>query len=459
LTDAADVLAGLQRFRDGAHSVVSVARRHPAAWHHSMDRVTGAVRSARVDDAEWVLTGAFYIVAADRLRDERRFVVDARTVGQEVPPERSIDVDEPSDLVAAEGFAARRPVASVRLADRELGVGRPFVIAEAGVNHNGDPASAHRLVDAAADAGADAVKFQTFEPGRLVAVTAPTAAYQRSAGEGAEQRSMLERLALAPDVWPELKAHATQRAIVFLSTPFDDASAALLDRLDVAAFKVGSGELTNVPFLETIARYGRPMLVSTGMAEMVEVSAAVDAVRGTGNADLVLLHCVSAYPARVEDANLRAMATMRAAFGTPTGWSDHTPGVELGLAAAALGAAVIEKHLTLDRSMRGPDHAASLEPREFRILVDGIAATVAGLGSGLKVAADAEQEIASVARRSLHWSRALDLGEVVRAEDLVALRPATGISPANREAVVGRRVAHRVEAGAAVVDADLEQPA
>jgi sialic acid synthase SpsE len=267
---------------------------------------------------------------------------------------------------------------------------------------------------------------------------------------------MLAALALHETAWAELRDHARERGIVFLSTPFDDASAELLDRLDVPAFKVASGELTNLPFLRRLARRGRPLLASTGMADIVEVADAVDAIAAAGDPPLVLLHCVSSYPARPEDANLRAIATLAAAFHVPVGWSDHTPGIEMPLAAVAAGAALIEKHLTLDRTMTGPDHAASLEPDELRAMVAGIRVVEAALGTGVKAPVDAERPIAAVARRSLHWARAFPEGHIVIEEDLVALRPGSGISPARDAEIVGRRTRRSVRAEAIVAPDDVE---
>jgi N-acetylneuraminate synthase/N,N'-diacetyllegionaminate synthase len=266
---------------------------------------------------------------------------------------------------------------------------------------------------------------------------------------------MLGRLTLPADAWPLLQRHARDRHIAFLSTPFDDASADLLDAMDVPGFKVGSGELTNLPFLERLARRGRPMIVSTGMATMIEVAAAVDAIRNTGLAELALLHCVSSYPAAPEDANLEAMRTMREAFGLQTGWSDHTPGTELPIAATALGATIIEKHLTLDRARSGPDHAMSLEPAEFAAMVAAIRATAAAIGDGDKVPTEAEREIAAVARRSLHWARDIAAGQTIHEDDVVAQRPGTGISPAKMHELVGGRTARAVQAGAMVQEADV----
>jgi N,N'-diacetyllegionaminate synthase len=456
LNEPDDVIRALELF-DGAEGrgVVSVTRSHPLQWHLARDP-EGIIHAQSPSDALLLLTGAFYICDSDRVRQTRSLAEPGATLGFEVPAERSVDIDEPADLVVAEQLAYVRPVAPVPLADRLIGDGPALVIAEAGVNHNGDEQLAHRLIDVAAAAHADAVKFQTFDPLELAAAATPTAEYQRAAGETGDQREMLARLALPADAWPRLQAHARESDLLFLSTPFDDESARLLDRLDVPAFKVASGELTNIPFLERLARFGRPLLVSTGMADIVEVAAAVDAIRGAGNDRLALFHCVSAYPARAGDANLRAMATMRAAFGVPTGWSDHTPGIELPIAAVALGAAMIEKHLTLDRTMAGPDHAASLEPEEFGALIEAVRATETALGSGRKVPVEAERAIADVARRSLHWRGSLAAGHVVTEDDLLALRPGTGRSPARQHELIGHRTARAVAGGSAIADGDLE---
>jgi sialic acid synthase SpsE len=312
-------------------------------------------------------------------------------------------------------------------------------------------------VDAAAEAGADAVKFQTFDPAALAAAGAPTAEYQRRAGAGdADQRELLTRLALPTEAWAELKAHAEARRLAFLSTPFDDGSASLLDGLGVPAFKVGSGELTNLPFIGRLARRGRPMLISTGMADMIEVAAAVDTVAANGDVPLALFHCVSSYPAAPEDANLRAIGTLRRAFGVPVGWSDHTPGIEMPLAAVAAGATLIEKHLTLDRALPGPDHQASLEPDALAAMVRAIRAVEASLGTGVKAPVPAEADVARVARRSLHWSRSLPSGRVIAAEDVAILRPGTGLAPARVADVVDRRTSRPVREGMAVEPGDVE---
>jgi N,N'-diacetyllegionaminate synthase len=461
LTDPGDLVTAVERFdAGGGRSVTSVTTAHPAGWHVGRDAGPAGgpatIRQWEATDAGEILTGAIYVVDPSELRARRRFVGPG-TIGLAVPPERSVDIDEPLDLVVAEAVAAARPARSVALAGRRIGDGPVFVIAEAGVNHDGRAELAHRLVDAAADAGADAVKFQTFDPAALAAAGAPTAEYQRRSAAGEEdQRAMLARLALPADTWASLRDHANERGIIFLSTPFDDASADLLHGLDVPAFKVASGELTNLPFIARLARRGRTLLVSTGMADMVEVAAAVDAIGAAGDPPVALFHCVSNYPARPEDANLRAIATMRTAFGVPVGWSDHTIGIDLALAAVASGAAMVEKHLTLDRSAAGPDHAASLEPDELAGMVAGIRAVEAALGTGAKRPVEAERAMALVARKSLHWARSLAAGSPIREADLAALRPGTGLSPARLDALVGRRTRRAVTAGDLVRPDDAE---
>jgi N,N'-diacetyllegionaminate synthase len=460
ITDPADLRAAIAHFDTNNRDVVAATDSHPLNWHlaEGSDGVAqelGTVPSNQV--ASPLLSGAFYVIAPDRLRAARRFVQPGLTFIYRVPEERSVDVDEEGDLVVAEALAASRPIRRMKIAAFQIGGGRSFLIAEAGVNHNGDPDMAHRLVDAAADSGADAVKFQTFDPNRLAAPGAPTADYQRMQTSVAiDQRALLARLALPNESWSGLQSHAGERGLVFLSSPFDEPSADLLERLEVPAFKVGSGELTNLPFLAFLARKGRPLLVSTGMADMIEVAQAVDAIAGSRDVPVALLHCVSVYPAEAADANLRAIATLRSAFLVPAGWSDHSPGVELSIAAAALGADIIEKHITLDRRLPGPDHHASLDPGSFRDMVASVRSVEAGLGNGRKEPVASEEEIAVVARRSLHWSADLAAGERITAADVEILRPGTGIKPSHLADIVGRRTRQSVHAGVAVKPDDIE---
>lgn len=328
--------------------------------------------------------------------------------------------------------------------------GEVVVIAEAGVNHDGDPDLAHRLVDVAADAGADAVKFQTFDPARLVSAAAGAAPYQRARG-AADQRSLLTALTLPSSVWAELRDHATERGTVFLSTPFDLGSAELLVGLGVPGLKVSSGELTNTPFLRELATLGVPLLVSTGMGTVAEVA---DAVAACAQAPgTVLFHCVSAYPAPLEQCNLRAIPRMARDHGLPVGWSDHTTGVTSALGAVALGACVLEKHVTTDRTRVGPDHAASLEPDALAGYVEQCRALARALGDGTKRRVPAEEENAPLVRRSWHATRDLEPGTVLGDDDLVLLRPEGGCPPAS--VLVGRTVQAPVAAGAPVRPGDL----
>ena len=326
------------------------------------------------------------------------------------------------------------------VAGRKIGAADScFVIAEAGVNHNGRLDLALKLVDAAVAARADAVKFQTFKTERLVTRAAPKADYQKAATRAREsQFAMLKKLELSEQAHLKLFAYCRQRGIVFLSSPFDEASADFLYELGVPAFKIGSGELTNLPLLEHIACKKRPIVLSTGMAGLREVETAVRAIRRAGNDQIVLLHCVTQYPADPSTVNLRAMETMRKKFNVPVGFSDHTRGIEAAIGAAALGAAVIEKHFTLDRKMPGPDQRASLEPRELAAMVYAIRIVQVALGDGRKKPQAAELKVAAVARKSLVAARAIRKGARLQKADIAIKRPGTGLPPSQSRAVLGR---------------------
>ncbi|MBI3269702.1 MAG: N-acetylneuraminate synthase [Planctomycetes bacterium] len=334
-----------------------------------------------------------------------------------------------------------------------MGNGRPcFIIAEAGVNHNGDVDLAERLVDAARDAGADAVKFQTWITERLVAPDARMAEYQRENLGGAyrTQFELLKELELGQEAFRRLREHADRQGILFFSTPDEEESADFLDGLGVPLFKLGSAEVTNLPFLRHVARKGKPILLSTGMATLVEVDAAVRAIEEAGHVPLVLLHCVSCYPTRPEDCNLRAMDTLASAFGRPVGFSDHTMGSEVAVAAVARGACVLEKHLTLDVSMPGPDHRASADPREFAAMVRAIRLVEAALGDGVKKPVAAELETRGVVRKAIVALRALQVGERIAEADVGLRRTSGGLDPSQMPLVVGRVVARAVPAGSPI---------
>ncbi len=315
-----------------------------------------------------------------------------------------------------------------------------FIIAEAGVNHNGKLSLARKLVDAAAAAQADAVKFQTFSAQRLVLASAPKAAYQQKVtARGESQLTMLKGLELSQADHLALREYCRKKGIIFLSTPFDEQAADFLNSLKMPVFKIPSGELTNIPFIKHVASLGKPMIISTGMGNLNEVKAAVVAARRSGNRQLTLLHCVSLYPTPVELVNLKAMATLAKTFGLPVGFSDHTLGTDIPLAAVAMGAVVIEKHLTLNRQLPGPDQKVSLEPAEFKMMVASIRRVSLAMGDGVKRAAVGEGEVAAVARKSLVTTCTIAKGERVTQDMLMAKRPGTGISPAKIASILGKR--------------------
>ncbi len=320
------------------------------------------------------------------------------------------------------------------------------IIAEAGVNHNGDLGLARKMVQEAAKAGADYVKFQTFIPEKLVTGKAPKAAYQDKATGGAgTQLEMLGKLALRQEDFRELKEECQRQGIGFLSTPFDLDSIDFLETMDMDFWKLPSGEITNLPFLERIARTGKPVVMSTGMCGMEEVKSAARCLKEAGAGPITLLHCNTEYPTPMRDVNLRAMLTMREELGLPTGYSDHTRGIEVSIAAAALGAVILEKHFTLDRSMEGPDHAASLEPDELAELVRAVRNVEAALGSGEKVPSESERKNIAVTRKSIVAKRAIAQGELFGEDNLTAKRPGTGISPMRWHEVIGRRAGRAYE--------------
>ena len=326
-----------------------------------------------------------------------------------------------------------------------------YIIAEAGVNHDGSVPAAHDLVELAAATGADAVKFQTFDPSALVSASARTAAYQAATTGIESQRELLEQYVLPASAWPELRDHAVELGIDFLSTAFDLGSLDLVCELGVAALKLGSGELTNMPLLREAARRGLPVIASTGMATEREVADAVEWLAAASG--LLLLHCVSSYPAPVEQANLRAIETLRRRFGVPVGWSDHTVGATTAVAAVALGAAALEKHVTRDRARPGPDHAASADEAAMRDYVAQARAAQSALGDGTKQPVPAEQDTAVLVRRSWHAARDLPSGTRLDSADLLLLRPATGIAPAVE--LTGRVLSRDLAAGEAIATADL----
>jgi N-acetylneuraminate synthase len=323
-----------------------------------------------------------------------------------------------------------------------------FIIAEAGVNHNGDLELAKQLVLAAKEAGADAVKFQTFQAKHLVTADAPQADYQaRNSGKTESQFDMLKRLELPLEAFAELSRYCQELGIMFMSTAFDEKSADFLAGLGMSIFKIPSGELTNIPLLQHIARFGKPMIVSTGMGTIEEIKEAVETIQAAGNDDITVLHCVTDYPTPPEQVNLRAMHVIQAALGVPIGYSDHSMGIEASVIAVAAGAKVIEKHFTLDCNLPGPDHKASLEPKDLGEMVKGIRKVEVLLGSGKKQPNEAELAVAKIVRRSVVAARDLKTGDTITSEMVLLRRPGTGIEPARMGEVLGRTLSREVKEG------------
>lgn len=317
-----------------------------------------------------------------------------------------------------------------------------YIIAEAGVNHNGSFELACRLVDAAKAAGVDCIKFQTFKSKNLVSHHARKADYQKETTGDGSQEDMLKKLELSYDEFLKLKAYCDKQSICFLSTPFDFESIDFLNSIDMPFWKIPSGEVTNYPYLVAVAKTGKPVVMSTGMCEMDEIEVAIRVLKENGTKEIKLLHCNTEYPTPYEDVNLKAMQAMKETFGLEVGYSDHTKGIEVPVAAVALGATVIEKHFTLDRNMEGPDHKASLEPDELAEMVSSIRHIEKALGNGIKTPSPSEKKNKAIARKSIVAKRFIKAGELLSEDNITVKRPGNGISPMRWNEILGT-TAHR----------------
>lgn len=345
--------------------------------------------------------------------------------------------------------ARKNAMIRVKIGKRLVGEFEPcFIIAEAGVNHNGDVNLAKRLVDVAKEAGADAVKFQTFITEELVTEAAEKAGYQKETTSSEEsQLEMLKKLELSGRNFEEISAYAKKKDILFLSSPFDKGSVDLLDELGVPAFKVGSGEITNLPLLKHIAKKKKPIILSTGMSTIDEVEEALEIIRNEGTKEIILLHCVTSYPAKVEDTNLRAMETLRQTFKLPVGLSDHTLGITIPIAAVASGACVIEKHFTLDKNLAGPDHKASLEPDELKRMVKSIRDVEKAMGDGIKRPTQEEEKNRKAVRKSIVTRMDIPKGAVVTRKMLAIKRPGNGLEAKYINLIVGKKAKKNIKSG------------
>ncbi|KAF5083764.1 N,N'-diacetyllegionaminic acid synthase [anaerobic digester metagenome] len=346
---------------------------------------------------------------------------------------------------------------AIQIAGKWIGPGHPcFIIAEAGVNHNGDLNLAKQLIDIAVEAGADAVKFQTFHADNVVTRTAEKAEYQKNTTASDEsQYDMIKKLELPDDAFRKLSDYSNVKGIIFLSTPFDEESVDLLDDIGVPAFKIPSGEITNFPLLKKVAEKHRPIILSTGMATLGEVEEAFHFLKENGSEDIVLLHCTTSYPAPIESVNLRAMNTLRCAFQVPVGYSDHTEGITIPIAAAAMGARVIEKHFTIDRNLPGPDHRASLEPQELQAMVKAIRDVECALGDGIKKPTPKEEIIKKIARKSIVAKCDLSQGYIIDQNVIIIKRPGNGIAPRYFYDILGLKTNRNIERDETITWDDL----
>jgi len=351
------------------------------------------------------------------------------------------------DSSACDAAAGHRSNRSIQIGPAIIGPGEPvYVVAEIGVNHDGDVGVARELIHAAVDAEADAVKFQVFSPDRLVRSDAPTANYQRQAQEGSSQYEMLARLALPHEAFAELAAYAGECGVEFLATPFSVEDLRFLESLGVRALKLASTDIVNGPLLDAAARSGLPLILSRGAAEQDEIAAAIERFRGAGGRGLALMHCVSSYPAPEHEANLAVIHTLAEAFDCAVGFSDHTESLTIGGYAAAAGARILEKHLTLGRSQRGPDHTFSLEPAQMAEYIRNIRKAEILLGTGRVMVSPVEREVRQLSRGSVVASRPIYEGDVITVEMLTVKRPGDGISPMAIQQLLGRQARRAIPA-------------
>lgn len=343
------------------------------------------------------------------------------------------------------------------MGNHKIGEEQPiFIIAEIGVNHNGNIKIAKKLVDAAKAAKADCVKFQTFVTEEVIAQDAPLAQYQKISSTAKTQRDLVKKLELSAAAFADLKRYVENLDLVFLSTPFDFKSIDLLAKLDVPGFKISSGDLTNKPFIEKIASTGKPIILSTGMAEMHEIHESVEWIKKAGNSPYCLLQCTSSYPTQIHDCNLTTIPALEKEFKVPIGFSDHTTDSIAAIVSVGLGAKIIEKHITLDKKMDGPDHALSMEPHELISFVSNIRKAENAIGDGIKRCLPCEIDVRNVARKSIVAVNPLTKGAVIKKESVGIKRPGTGIEPKHLDGVISKRLKQNIGVDQVISWSDLE---
>lgn len=459
-TDPSDVRAAIELHSLNGQPVVGVCEsEHPVEWQFELLadgrlRIPGSgTGPSRRQDCKrtYRANGALFVASPRQVQQDKGFW-STETHAFVMPRERSVDIDTWEDLALARGLSAERSVRELTVGKRRIGSDSAcFVVAEAGVNHNGSLERALELVDVAAKAGADAVKFQLYRAEEQVSATTPTAEYQRIQTASLTMLEMAKRYDLPWEAHRAIRDRCRAKEILYLASCFDALAVDFyIDELGGEAVKVGSGELTNHALLAHMARRGKPILLSTGMSSLSEVAAALDRIESVADVEVGLFHCVSNYPAAPRTLNLQSIRTLREAFGRPTGFSDHSEGERAAVTAIGLGANLIEKHFTTDRTLPGPDHSMSLDPRALAAYVLAIREAEASLGSGRKEMQPEEQHVRNVARRSLVAAREISRGEILTTEHLTAKRPGTGIDPSKLETVLGKRAAVDVEKGSLI---------
>jgi len=446
LTAPKDVLAALELFSRSSSPVVAVAELdHPVEWCCRLgldSRIEMIARETvarrQLAEGSFCPSGAIYVASPEQIRTRGFWTNDTR--GLVMPRERSVDIDAPWDLAVAEAVLDARPVPAIEIGGRKIGPGHPcFIIAEAGVNHNGSLEMALQLVDAAAEAGADAVKFQLYRTDEQVTRNAGLAEYQKKTTHAATMAAMASDYEMPWCDHLVIRDHCQEVGIMYLASCFDqEAVDFYTSGIGGSALKVGSGEITNLPLLDYMATKRVPIILSCGMADMRDIERAVEVI-GKSRDRLALLHCVSSYPAGHEDLNLRAMTSMRRAFATVVGYSDHAPGTIAATVALALGASIVEKHFTLDKSLPGPDHAMSLDPGELNQFVHSLRLAEQSLGETSKRVQASEVGVQLAARRSLVSREAIAAGEPLSMTHVTFKRPGTGISPVDWHKAIGRK--------------------
>lgn len=458
LTEEINVKEAFDLYLKNKRPIVSVTKYdHPLFWVFTLKdkylKINSKVPHLRQTESKdyYRPNGAIYISSLKNLQKYKTFY-EKKILPYIMPFHSSIDIDKIEDLFIAEKMLEyKREIKNnyIQIKDQRIGSNFPvFFIAEAGVNHNGKIELAKKLVDLAKEAGANCVKFQTFKAEKLASSQARKASYQlKTTSQDESQMKMLKNLELSEEETAELKEYCDKRNIIFLSTPFDLESLEFLEKLNVPAYKIGSGDITNYFLLKEAAKKEKPIILSTGMSYLYEVFEAINLIENFENKKIALLHCVSEYPAPLKEINFKTIKNLSLIFSCPVGFSDHTISEEASILSVGYGANIIEKHFTLDKNLEGPDHKSSMEPEELKELINKIRAIEKSLGDGIKKPALCEEENRILVRRSIFSNKNIKKGEIIKEENLIALRPGGGISPMEIETIMGKKAKRDIKEG------------